>query len=159
MIWGYHYFRKHPYERQNGFIFPKVRGENSKHIWVATSQFWPNGSLWKPWSIILHSLEGWFVILLFKLTCQVEQALFAKIRGAFFFQYSTWMIFPTTKKNDTSQGKLLPGCFEIIQSPPPREKNKPLVKWICRSENGHILLWNGLLLRFSPQSPLHVVKS
>ena len=25
------------YARQNGFIFPKVRGENSKNAWVATT--------------------------------------------------------------------------------------------------------------------------
>ena len=27
------------YERQNGFIFPKFWGENSKNLWVATTQF------------------------------------------------------------------------------------------------------------------------
>ena len=34
------------YARQNGFIFPNLRGENSKNIWVATTQFSDFGWKW-----------------------------------------------------------------------------------------------------------------
>ena len=35
LVGGFNPFEK--YARQNGFHFPKFRGENSKNIWVATT--------------------------------------------------------------------------------------------------------------------------
>ena len=65
LVGGFNPFEK--YARQNGFIFPNFRGENSKNVWVATTQkiCWlihshpkePHlNQLWQPF---LASFEVW----------------------------------------------------------------------------------------------------
>ena len=60
----------------NGFIFPNFRGENSKNLWVATTQLWYDMSFFLRWKIkeaisyCTYLIESWYIYIYWnKLEC------------------------------------------------------------------------------------------
>ena len=86
LVGGFNPFEK--YARQNGFIFPKVRGEHKKNIWVATTQnyWWPDR--FKTW---LPQIIGW------SLWSEKQVGIYwgVRLEGIVRIVIVSWLISPT----------------------------------------------------------------